>query len=76
VNDTDLIRNHADGAYPAGTGLSSGCDVSAFGKYDPSNPDSRRLIQSTASGAWSLLSHPSADVINNVVFQGGVSWLF
>ena len=76
VEDTDLIRRFADGAYPAGTAPGAGCDVSAFGKYDPASPESKRLIQATASGAWSLLGNPSADVINNVVFQGGVSWLF
>ena len=51
------------------TGLSSGCDQSAFG----SNAETMKL---NASGAKDLLAKPSAEVINNVVFQGGVSWLF
>ena len=31
---------------------------------------------SNAGAAKALLARPSADVINNLTFQGGVSWLF
>jgi outer membrane beta-barrel protein len=51
------------------TGISSGCDQRAFGA--PGQP--ARL---NAAGARDLLSKPSADVINNITFQAGVSWLF
>ena len=51
------------------TGLSGGCDQSAFG---PSG-EVRKL---NAAGAKDLLAKPSAEVINNIAFQGGISWLF
>lgn len=51
------------------TGLSSGCDERAFG-----SPGAQ--AQLNAGAAKDLLSRPSADVINNISFQGGVSWLF
>ena len=69
--------NHADAekieAAEAGgqtaTGLSSGCDERAFGA-----PGTQ--AQLNAGAAKALLARPSADVINNLTFQGGVSWLF
>jgi outer membrane beta-barrel protein len=51
------------------TGLSGGCDESAFGSLGTQ-------AKLNASGAKDLLSKPSAEVINNIAFQGGVSWLF
>jgi outer membrane beta-barrel protein len=51
------------------TGLSGGCDERAFGA-----PGSQ--AQLNAGAAKDLLARPSADVINNIAFQGGVSWLF
>ena len=51
------------------TGLSSGCDERAFGSPGPQ-------AQLNAGAAKDLLSRASADVINNITFQGGVSWLF
>ena len=51
------------------TGLSSGCNESAFGPLG-------QTAKLNASGAKDLLAKPSAEVINNIAFQGGVSWLF
>ncbi len=51
------------------SGLSAGCDERAFG-----SPGTQ--AQLNAGAAKDLLSRPSADVINNLSFQGGVSWLF
>jgi len=51
------------------TGLSSGCDQSAFGSTS-------EVVKLNAAGAKDVLSKPSAEVINNICFQGGVSWLF
>jgi outer membrane beta-barrel protein len=51
------------------TGLSAGCDERAFG-----SPGAQ--AQLNAGAAKDLLAHPSADVINNIAFQGGLSWLF
>jgi outer membrane beta-barrel protein len=51
--------------------LSSGCDYSAFGPGGPSNAGTLNV-----GGALELLRNPSAEVINNIAFQGGVSWLF
>jgi outer membrane beta-barrel protein len=61
----------AEGLTPptTATGLSGGCDERAFGA--PGQP-----AKLSASGATDLLSKPSAEVINNIAFQGGVSWLF
>lgn len=50
-------------------GLSGGCSQRAFGP--PGD-----IAKLNAGGARDLLSHPSADVINNIALQGGVSWLF
>jgi outer membrane beta-barrel protein len=51
------------------SGLSAGCDERAFGAPGPQ-------AQLNAGAAKDLLSRTSADVINNISFQGGVSWLF
>ncbi len=51
------------------TGLSPGCDERAFGA-----PGAQ--AQLNAGAAKDLLARPSADVINNIAFQAGVSWLF
>ena len=51
------------------TGLSGGCDQRAFGSAGP-------IARLNAAGAKDLLAKPSAEVINNIAFQGGVSWLF
>ena len=51
------------------TGLSGGCDERAFGAAG-------QTAKLNASGAKDLLAKPSAEVINNIAFQGGVSWLF
>ncbi len=51
------------------TGLSGGCDERAFGSAGA-------IAKLNAAGAKDLLAKPSAEVINNIAFQGGVSWLF
>jgi outer membrane beta-barrel protein len=51
------------------TGLSGGCDERAFGSPG-------QTAKLNAAGAKDLLAKPSAEVINNIAFQGGVSWLF
>lgn len=69
-NTDDLTRIEAAEAVRAtATGLSGGCDQRAFGA--PGEP-----AQLNAAGARELLKGPSADLINNLAFQGGVSWLF
>lgn len=69
-NTDDLARIEAAEAVRAtATGLSGGCDQRAFGA--PGEP-----AQLNAAGARELLKGPSADLINNLAFQGGVSWLF
>jgi outer membrane beta-barrel protein len=51
--------------------LSPGCDYSSFGPGGPSGAGALNV-----GGALELLRNPSAEVINNIAFQGGVSWLF
>jgi len=51
------------------TGLTAGCDERAFGTAG-------EAAKLNAAGAKELLSNPSAEVINNIAFQGGISWLF
>ena len=63
--DAGAIRS----AGSAATGLSRGCSPSSFGGDDDQ-------IKSTAAAAENQLREPSADVINHLAFQGGVSWLF
>ncbi|TMA27534.1 MAG: outer membrane beta-barrel domain-containing protein [Deltaproteobacteria bacterium] len=53
------------------SGLSPGCDALAFGSAGANG--TARL---NAAGAYELLKNPSSEVINNIAFQGGVSWLF
>ncbi len=69
-NDAVKIEAAESQVPPArATGLSGGCDESAFGSVGTQ-------AKLNASGAKDLLSKPSAEVINNIAFQGGVSWLF
>ena len=51
------------------TGLSPGCDQGAFG-------GDAKTVGLNAAAASDLLKTPSAEVINNIAFQGGVSYLF
>ncbi|HTO99105.1 MAG TPA: outer membrane beta-barrel domain-containing protein [Myxococcales bacterium] len=51
------------------SGLSAGCNERAFG-----TPGTQ--AQLNAGAARDLLSRASADVINDLAFQGGLSWLF
>src|SRR5207253_8520430 len=53
----------------AATGLSPGCSATSFGGND-------EQIKSGAGSAAIQLGQPSSNVINNIAFQGGVSWLF
>jgi outer membrane beta-barrel protein len=59
----------AEGQNQTAVGLSTGCDERAFGA-----PGS--IASLNAGAAAGLLSKPSAEVINNIALQGGVSWLF
>ncbi len=59
----------AEAANTSATGLSGGCNERAFG-----SPGA--VAQLNAGAAKDLLKNPSADVINNIAFQGGLSWLF
>ncbi len=55
---------------PAAGTVSSGCNPTAFGDGFPA-------IRLNSAGATDLLKPPaSAEVINNIVFQGGISYLF
>jgi len=69
-NHDDVVKiEAAEAGGQTATGLSSGCDERAFGA-----PGTQ--AQLNAGAAKDLLARPSADVINNLTFQGGVSWLF
>jgi outer membrane beta-barrel protein len=69
-NSDDLTRiETAEASGTTATGLSSGCDERAFGSPG-------QVAQLNAAGARELLKSPSSDLINNLAFQGGVSWLF
>ncbi|HEX4382152.1 MAG TPA: outer membrane beta-barrel domain-containing protein [Myxococcales bacterium] len=68
-HDDALKIAAAENAKTTATGLSGGCNESAFG----STP---AIAAANASSAGDLLRTPSAEVINNLAFQGGVSWLF
>jgi outer membrane beta-barrel protein len=61
----------ANDANQTPSGLSPGCDALAFG-----SPGANGTARLNAAGAYELLKNPSAEVINNIAFQGGVSWLF
>jgi outer membrane beta-barrel protein len=65
AQDARSIRSNGSSA----TGLSQGCSASSFG-------GSEEDVKSGAGSAAVQLSDPSSSVINNVAFQGGVSWLF
>jgi outer membrane beta-barrel protein len=71
VNGCSLADTQAISTNPDNPGtLSSGCNASAFGD----TAQKRRL---NATGAKDLLKPPSsAEVINNIAFMGGVSYLF
>lgn len=66
-NYADVVKIEADPAHAAQ--LTASCDKAAFGS-DP------KVASLNAAGAKDLLKTPSAEVINNIVFQGGISWLF
>jgi outer membrane beta-barrel protein len=68
-DDTKQIQTANDlGQSPT---VSSGCDPSSFG-----SPGPQGTARLNAAGAYDLLRNPSAEVINNIAFQGGISWLF
>ena len=64
---TDAAAIHQSGS--AATGLSPGCSPASFGSNEND-------IKGAAASAESQLRTPSASVVNNLAFQGGVSWLF
>jgi outer membrane beta-barrel protein len=69
---TDVQKIETAEAQPTPTrasDLSPGCDESAFGSLGTQ-------AKLNASGAKDLLAKPSAEVINNIALQGGISWLF
>ena len=69
-NFSDVERiEAAEAAGQTASGLSAGCNERAFGA-----PGAQ--AQLNAGAAKDLLARPSADVINNIAFQGGLSWLF
>ena len=69
-NSDDLSKiEAAEAAGATAAGLSGGCDQRAFGAPG-------QVAQLNAAGARELLKSASADLINNVAFQGGLSWLF
>jgi outer membrane beta-barrel protein len=59
----------AENAKTTASNLSSGCNEGAFGSPHD-------VASANAAAAADLLRTPSAEVINNLAFQGGVSWLF
>jgi outer membrane beta-barrel protein len=63
----DAKAIHDAGA--AASGLSPGCTAGSFGSNEND-------IKGAAASAESQLRTPSASVVNNLAFQGGVSWLF
>ena len=69
-NYADAVQiESAEAAGQTASGLSAGCNERAFGA-----PGAQ--AQLNAGAAKDLLARPSADVINNLAFQGGLSWLF
>lgn len=69
-NHDDVAKiETAEAANQTAAGLSPGCNERAFG-----SPGAQ--AQLNAGAAKDLLARPSADVINNIAFQGGLSWLF
>jgi outer membrane beta-barrel protein len=69
THDDTLKIEAAENAKTTATGLSGGCSESAFGS-------THDVASANAASAADLLKLPSAEVINNLAFQGGVSWLF
>ena len=65
AQDARAIRSSGSGA----TGLTPGCSPASFG-------GSEEEMKSGAGSAAIQLGEPSSSVINNIAFQGGVSWLF
>jgi hypothetical protein len=65
ASDAAQIRD----AGAAATGLSSGCSPGSFGGTEAQ-------MKGSAATAALLLAQPSSGAINNLAFQGGVSWLF
>ena len=65
AQDARAIRSNGSSA----TGLTPGCSPSSFG-------GSEEGMKSGAGSAAIQLGDPSSSVINNIAFQGGVSWLF
>ena len=63
-----IVQAYAIGGSPV---VGGGCNVKAFGT--PGKDGTGTL---NASAAYDLLKNPTAEVINNIAFQGGVSWLF
>ena len=63
--DAAEIQKSGTGA----TGLSPGCSAASFGNNEND-------IKGAAASAESQLRSPSASVVNNLAFQGGLSWLF
>ncbi|HUJ29594.1 MAG TPA: outer membrane beta-barrel domain-containing protein [Myxococcales bacterium] len=68
-NDVVAIEKAESFTPPQTATVSGGCDQRAFGPAG-------QYAKVTAAGAMGLLQTPSAEVINNLAFQGGVSWLF
>lgn len=69
-NYNDVVKIEAAEALSStATGLTAGCDERSFG-----SPGLQAKLN--AAGAKDLLVKPSAEVINNLAFQGGISWLF
>src|SRR5207244_2834578 len=69
-NYADAVKiEQAEALGQTASDLSGGCDERSFGPPG-------EIAKLNASGAKDLLSKPSAEVINNLAFQGGVSWLF
>jgi outer membrane beta-barrel protein len=66
-NRADVIKIQAKPL--TATGLSAGCDQNAFGT-------DTKVVGLNAAAAADLLKSPSAEVINNSAFQGGISYLF
>ncbi|MCA1827620.1 MAG: outer membrane beta-barrel domain-containing protein [Myxococcales bacterium] len=70
LSDVQKIEQAEGAEIPSrATGLSGGCNESAFGPVG-------EVAKLNSSAARDLLSKPTAEVINNIAFQGGVSWLF
>jgi outer membrane beta-barrel protein len=67
--DDALKIETAESSKTTAGNLSAGCNEGAFGS-------THETASANAAAAAELLRSPSAEVINNLAFQGGVSWLF